>query len=155
MSHFAKIDNNNIVTNVLVSDQDFINSGVVGDSSLWVQTSYNTHGGVHSNGEIPLRKNYAGIGHTYDKTRDAFYAPQPYPSWTLNEDTCQWECPEPYPNDGIYNWNEDTLSWVEIPKPYPSWILNETTYCWEAPTPYPDDGEMYTWNEETLTWENS
>ena len=75
----------------------------------------NTHGGVHSYGEIPLRKNYAGIGHTYDKTRDAFYAPQPYPSWTLNETTCIWECPEPYPDDGEhYKWNEETLTWIEL-----------------------------------------
>jgi len=115
MSHFAKIDNNNIVTSVLVSDQDFINSGVVGDSSLWVQTSYNTHGGVHSNGETPLRKNYAGIGYTYDLERDAFYSPQPYPSWTLNNTTCQWESPTPFPNDDkFYNWDEDTLTWIEL-----------------------------------------
>jgi len=96
MSHFAKIDSNNIVTEVIVAEQDFINSGAVGDSFLWIQTSYNKN----------FRKNYAGIGYTYDKTRDAFIPPQPYPSWTLDEDTCQWECPVAYPDDGnMYIWN--------------------------------------------------
>jgi hypothetical protein len=104
MSHFAKLDSNNIVENVIVAEQDFINSGLVGDSFLWVQTSYNNN----------FRKNYAGIGFTYDSTRDAFIPPQPYPSWTLNEDTCQWEAPIAYPTDGLmYSWDEDTTSWVE------------------------------------------
>ena len=102
MSHFAKIDSNNIVTEVIVAEQDFINSGVVGDSFLWIQTSYNGN----------FRKNYAGIGFTYDKERDAFIPLQPYPSWILNEDTCIWECPVAHPNDGnIYNWNEETQAW--------------------------------------------
>jgi len=105
MSHFAKIDSNNIVTEVIVAEQDFINSGAVGDSFLWVQTSYNNN----------FRKNYAGVGFTYDSTRDAFYAPQPYPSWTLNEDTCQWEAPVAYPDDDkMYAWDEETTSWVEV-----------------------------------------
>ena len=105
MSHFAKIDNNNIVTEVIVAEQDFINSGVVGDSFLWIQTSYNNN----------FRKNFAGIGYTYDKTRDAFIPPQPYPSWTLNEDTCLWECPVAYPTDGnMYEWNEETQAWDEV-----------------------------------------
>ena len=102
MSHFAKIDSNNIVTEVIVAEQDFINSGAVGDSFLWIQTSYNKN----------FRKNYAGIGYTYDKTRDAFIPPQPYPSWTLNEETCLWECPVAYPTDGnMYIWNEETQAW--------------------------------------------
>ena len=96
MSHFAKIENN-IVTEVIVAEQDFINSGVVGDSFLWVQTSYNGN----------FRKNYAGVGDTYDKNRDAFIPVKPYPSWTLNETTCQWEAPVAYPDDGNqYTWNE-------------------------------------------------
>ena len=104
MSHFAKIENN-IVTEVIVAEQDFINSGAVGDSFLWVQTSYNNN----------FRKNFAGIGYTYDKTRDAFIPPQPYPSWILNEDTCLWEPPVEYPNDGnIYEWNEETQAWDEV-----------------------------------------
>ena len=104
MSHFAKIDINNMVTEVIVAEQDFINSGLVGDSFNWVQTSYNGN----------FRKNYAGVGYTYDSTRDAFIPPQPYNSWALNEDTCQWDSPTPYPTDDKrYNWNEDTTSWVE------------------------------------------
>ena len=122
MSHFAEINSDNIVQRVIVADQDFIDSGAVGDSATWVQTSYNTHGDVHyaPNSHTPdsgvaLRKNYAGIGHTYDATRDAFYAPQPYPSWTLDDDTCVWNPPTAYPDDGkIYSWDEDTLSWVGV-----------------------------------------
>ena len=103
MAHFAKL-NNNIVTEVLVSEKDFINSGKVGDEFLWVQTSYNGN----------FRKNYASIGYTYDKTKDAFIAPKPYPSWTLVEATCQWEAPVTYPDDGkMYDWNEDTTNWTE------------------------------------------
>ena len=105
MSHFAEIDNNNIVQRVIVAEQDFINSGAVGDSFRWVQTSYNNN----------FRKNYAGKGYTYDKTRDAFIAPQPFPSWLLDEDTCRWDAPIPEPDDGkMYNWDEDNTSWVIV-----------------------------------------
>tara|TARA_R100000656_G_scaffold38403_1_gene32334 strand:+ start:652 stop:1023 length:372 start_codon:yes stop_codon:yes gene_type:complete len=121
MAHFAEIDNDGIVQRVIVAEQDFIDSGAVGDASNWVQTSYNTRGGVHyapnsnePDGGIALRKNYAGKGYTYDETRDAFIAPQPYPSWNLDEDTCQWNAPVPRPDDGkIYTWDEDTTSWKE------------------------------------------
>jgi hypothetical protein len=118
MSHFAHIDQNNIVTQVIVAEQDFINSGVVGNPSEWVQTSYNTFAGQHKNGGTPLRKNYAGIGYTYDAGRDAFIPPKPFNSWILDEDTCLWNSPTPMPMDGkIYNWDENTLSWVEISIP--------------------------------------
>jgi len=104
MAHFAKVING-IVENVIVAEQDFINSGAVGDSFLWVQTSYNSN----------FRKNYASVGDTYDSALDAFYTPQPYPSWTLNEDTCLWESPVAYPDDGkSYDWDEETTSWVEV-----------------------------------------
>ena len=110
MSHFAKIEDV-IVTTVIVAEQDFVDT----QPGTWVQTSYNTYGGQHRLGNTPLRKNYAGIGYTYDSTRDAFYAPQPYESWTLNETTCLWEPPVAYPDgDKSYVWNEDTTSWVEI-----------------------------------------
>ena len=112
MAHFAKVENG-FVTEVIVAEHDFINSGAVGNPSLWIQTSYNTHGGQHPEGR-PLRKNYAGVGFIYDPVKDAFYAPQPYPSWTLNEETCLWDSPIPYPTDGEnYYWNEPTLSWVK------------------------------------------
>ena len=115
MSHFAQIDENNIVTQVIVIEQDVVDSGLFGDPASWIQTSYNTSGGVHSQGGTPLRKNYAGIGYTYDNTRDAFIPPKPYNSWVLNEDTCLWEAPTPMPVDGkIYNWDEATTSWVEV-----------------------------------------
>ena len=105
MAHFAKINSSNVVTDVIVSEQDFINSGAVGDSFLWVQTSYNDN----------FRKNFAGKDYTYDKTRDAFIPPKPYPSWTLVEDTCQWEAPTAMPDDGkMYTWDEDTTNWVEV-----------------------------------------
>lgn len=118
MAHFAQIDENNIVTNVIVAEQDFIDSGAVGDPSKWIQTSYNTYGGVHKLGGTPLRKNYAGIGYTYDSQRDAFIPPCPYASWILNEDTCMHEAPVQMPNDGkLYVWNETTTSWDEVTQP--------------------------------------
>jgi len=113
MSHFAKIENG-IVTQVIVIEQDVLNTGHWGDPSLWVQTSYNTHGGVHTNGGTPLRKNFAGIGYTYDSQRDAFYSPKPYNSWLLDETSCTWKAPVDMPTEGRYTWNEETLSWIEV-----------------------------------------
>lgn len=116
MSHFAKVEDG-IVTEVLVIEQDVIDTGLFGDPSLWVQTSYNTHGGQHPEGR-PLRKNYAGVGYTYDAERDAFIPPQPFASWTLDGATCLWASPTPYPDDGKpYHWDEATLAWVEIELP--------------------------------------
>ena len=113
MAHFAQIDETNTVVQVIVAEQDFINSGAVGDPTKWIQTSYNTQGGIHTQGGTPLRKNYAGVGYTYDLSRDAFIPPQSFPSWLLDEESCLWEAPVAYPGDeGIYGWDEDTLSWV-------------------------------------------
>jgi hypothetical protein len=109
MSHFAKVENG-IVTQVIVAEQDVIDTGLFGTG--WIQTSYNTHGGQHPEGQ-PLRKNYAGIGFTYDSGRDAFIPPKPFASWTLNEETCLWDAPVVYPNDGQrYVWDETALNWV-------------------------------------------
>jgi len=115
MAHFAKVENG-IVTQVIVIDQETLNTGHWGDPASWVQTSYNTQAGVHKNGGTPLRKNYAGIGHTYDSVRDAFYAPKPFASWILDEDTCQWEAPTPMPvvEGKFFTWDEPTLAWVEM-----------------------------------------
>jgi hypothetical protein len=120
MAHYAKVENG-IVTQVIVAEQEFINSGYVGEPTDWVQTSYNTRGNLHygqdgqPDGGIALRGNYAGIGYTYDATNDVFYAPQPYPSWILNNTTWIWEAPSPMPTDGkIYKWDEPTLGWIEI-----------------------------------------
>jgi hypothetical protein len=111
VSHFAKVIDG-IVAEVLVIEQDVIDTGMFGDPSLFVQTSYNTYGGQHPEGR-PLRKNYSGVGDTYDAERDAFYAPQPFASWTLNEDTCLWNAPVAYPDDGEpYIWDEAALAWV-------------------------------------------
>jgi hypothetical protein len=113
MSHFAKVENG-LVVSVIVAEQDVIDSGIFGHG--WVQTSYNTHGGQHANGGTPLRKNYAGVGYTYDSGRDAFIPQKPFPSWLLSEDTCLWSAPTPMPTDEKrYSWNEATLAWVEVP----------------------------------------
>lgn len=113
MTHFAKV-NNGVVVQVIVAEPEFFDTFVDSSPGEWIQTSYNTHGGVHTNGGVPLRKNYAGIGFTYDKTRDAFIPPNIFPSWTLNEETCLWEPPIPKPDDGkIYTWNETTTTWIE------------------------------------------
>ena len=111
MAHFAKVQDG-IVTKVIVAEPDFFDTFVDDSAGEWIQTSYNTHGGQHPEGR-PLRKNYAGIGFTYDRVRDAFIPPQPFASWVLNEDTCLWDAPVAYPSDNeLYQWNEDTQSWV-------------------------------------------
>jgi hypothetical protein len=114
MGHFAKVQDG-IVTKVIVAEPEFFDTFVDDSPGSWVQTSYNTRGGVHASGGTPLRKNYAGVGFTYDVQRDAFIPPQPFASWTLNETTCLWDSPVAYPDDGnVYKWNEDTTSWVEV-----------------------------------------
>lgn len=124
MAHYALLDNNNVVTQVFVGrDEDDLAEGVTDWEVYYApegftckRTSYNTAGGVHSGGGTPFRKNYAGIGYTYDAGRDAFIPPQPYPSWVLNEDTCLWDAPTPMPEiaEGDHQpvWDEDTQSWV-------------------------------------------
>jgi hypothetical protein len=107
------------VTQVIVIEQDVLNLGHWGDPALWVQTSYNTQGGVHTQGGTPLRKNYAGVGYTYDSGRDAFIPPKPYASWLLDAGTCQWGPPTPMPvvEGKIFTWDEPTTSWVEVVTP--------------------------------------
>ena len=114
MSHFAKVVDG-IVTQVIVAEPEFFQTFVDSSPGEWIQTSYNTHGGQHRNGGTPLRKNYAGIGYSYDRTKDAFIPPKPYPSWVLNEDTCLWGAPTPMPTDDkFYEWDETTTSWKEL-----------------------------------------
>ena len=114
MSHFAKIENN-IVTEVIVAEAEFFDTFIDLNPGEWLQTSYNTYAGEHTLGGTPLRKNFAGVGFTYDATRDAFIPPQPYPSWTLNETTCLWDSPVAYPvDDNVYNWNETDQTWDEV-----------------------------------------
>lgn len=114
MSHFAKVENG-VVTSVIVAEQDFINSGAVGDPSLWIQTSYNTRNNTHALGGTPLRGNYAGIGYIYDSVNDIFMPPKPYNSWSLDVATASWKPPVDMPNDGnMHTWNEETMSWDPI-----------------------------------------
>ena len=121
MAYFAKLDSNNVVTEVVVVHNDvatsesagaeFLNN-LYGTNDTWKQTSYNTKKGQHTKGGTPFRKNFAGKGYTYDASKDAFIPPKPYNSWTLNETTCLWEAPVAKPGgDNIYEWNEDTTSW--------------------------------------------
>lgn len=113
MAHYARVVNG-VVVCVNVSDEATLKTGLFGPPEQWIQTSYNTKGGVHSSGGVPLRKNFAGIGYTYDKQRDAFIPPKPFDSWTLNEQTCLWDPPIPYPSDEkVYKWVDPT-GWQEI-----------------------------------------
>lgn len=113
MSHFAKVENG-LVVQVIVAEEDFIQTGALGDPANWIQTSYNTHGGKHPE-DRPLRKNYAGVGYSYDSARDAFIPPQPFASWLLNEDTCLWDAPVAMPTDDKkYAWDEESVSWKEV-----------------------------------------
>ena len=132
--------------------------GYYGKGGLCKRTSYNTHGGVHQNGGTPFRKNYAGVGYTYDPVRDAFYAPQPFESWNLNEESCLWECPVEKP-EGEHWWKEDTQEWVDYlylsqpynsEAPYPSWSWSTET-GWTAPVEKVE-GKNY-WNEEEQMWQ--
>ena len=157
MSHFAEIDEDDMVIRVLKCTQDEINnSGLYGDPSRWIQTSYNTHGGKHydpetgeEDGETPLRKNYAGPDYYYDRTRDAFIPPIEYPSWVVNEDTCLWEAPVPEPtrdvfleadgtnNGSWYEWNEekktwDVWKWDETEKEFKiGWLFDKIENIWK------------------------
>lgn len=125
MAHYAQVENG-VVTKVIVAEQDFVD----GIEGVWLQTSYNTSGGVHTLGGTPLRKNFAGVGMIYDAGRDAFYLPQPYPSWTLDESTCYWKAPVEYPppkgglvveggtgeetNRVQYVWDEPSTNWIVV-----------------------------------------
>ena len=123
MAHFAKVVSGT-VTQVIVAEPEFFETFVDTSPGEWIQTSYNTRGGVHyqANSDEPsedqtkaLRKNYAGIGYTYDAQRDAFIPPKPFNSWVLDETSCLWEAPTPYPDDGErYTWNETTTSWDQV-----------------------------------------
>jgi hypothetical protein len=121
MAHYAELNHENIVIRVIPGWDETVKSGMeqlllLETGNIWKRTSYNTQGGKHLLGKTPFRKNYAGIGFTYDSARDAFIPPQPYPSWTLNEETCQWDAPVAMPDDGQrYQWDEATTSWVAQP----------------------------------------
>ena len=114
MAHYAKV-RGEIVINIISAEQDFIDTMVDTSPGTWLQASYNTSQGVHKLGGTPLRKNFPGIGWTYDATRDAFIPPKPFTSWTLNETSCVWDAPVAYPDDDkVYNWNETEQRWDEV-----------------------------------------
>ena len=122
MAHFAKVVDGT-VSQVIVAEPEFFNTFVDSSPGEWIQTSYNTRGGVHygqdgqPDGGVALRKNYAGIGYTYDRTKDAFIPPKPYNSWVLDEETYLWNAPVAMPDDGkLYRWNEETTNWEELPE---------------------------------------
>lgn len=113
MGHFAKVVDGKVVQ-VIVAEPEFFNSFVDSSAGTWLQTSYNTYGNKHPNG-TPLRGNYAGVGYTYDQINDVFYAPKPFPSWTLDQETWLWNAPTPYPEDGKqYEWDETAVAWKEL-----------------------------------------
>lgn len=122
MAHYAILQDNIVIDVFAGRDENDLAEGVTDWETYYAppgmtckRTSYNTHGGVHTAGGIPFRKNYAGIGYIYDEARDAFIPPKPYPSWLLNEDTCLWEPPVPYPEgDGFYNWDEANQTWTPV-----------------------------------------
>lgn len=159
MAHFAQLDENNIVTQVIVVEnaellddkgQESEAKGIAfcqslfGINTRWVQTSYNAN----------FRKMYAGIGCIYDEALDAFIPPKPedHPSWVFDPQTEKWVPPTPRPTDTAYRWDEPSVSWLPVPQPYPSWTLQGDPLYWKAPVPYPVDGQRYEWDEPTLSW---
>jgi hypothetical protein len=172
MAHYALLNDENIVVFVTVArDEDEHRELEISAETgqKYRRTSYNTRGGVHyqpdnntpsENQNKAFRKNYAGLGYSYDDQRDAFIPPKPYPSWILDEFSCLWNSPIPYPDMAnipepykIYNrcfWNEDIINW-ELQKPFNSWLLNQDNY-YVSPTPYPSDDKQYYWDEETASW---
>lgn len=159
MSHWAQIDENNIVINVTVGNNSETDEGyqwlIDNIGGRWIKTSINTYAGIHRQGGTPLRKNYAGIGFTYSAELDAFIPPRPenYPSFIIDENTGLWKPPIEKPNDdtNVYGWHEATVSWQIIPQPFPSWIVHDG--MWIAPVNYPTDGLSYVWNEEKQSWD--
>jgi len=160
MAHFAKLDSNNIVTEVLVVNNEvilkadnteseykgkvFLN-GLFGNAT-WIQTSFSAS----------FRKKFASIGDKYDETNDVFISPKPFESWVLNSNF-DWQAPIEYPtDDNLYEWDEETKAWVAVPKPvqpYSSWIWNKEFWDWFPPVEYPTDGKEYEWNESNQSWD--
>jgi hypothetical protein len=172
MAHYATLNDENIVISIFVGkDENDLEYGVTDWEDFYraKRTSYNTRGGIHYNpitnqpseDQIKsFRKNYAGIGYTYDEQRDAFTPPRPYPSWVLDEFSCLWNSPIAHPDNGHipsyylpyngYYWVEEITNWL-LHKPFPSWQLISDGY-YIAPIPHPDNENLYRWDEETLSW---
>lgn len=159
MAHFAQLDENNVVVQiVVVKNNEILDENgneseakgiafcqsLYGANTHWVQTSYNGN----------FRKRYATVDGTYDASLDAFIFPKPSrnPSWVIDPDTCDWAPPVPRPTDYVYIWNELLVDWVPQPSPFPSWTMQGNPLEWKAPVPYPDDGGVYKWDEPSLSW---
>jgi hypothetical protein len=172
MAHYATLNDENIVTSIFVGkDENNLEPNITDWEDFYraKRTSYNTRGGVyynpnssqpHLNQSKAFRKNYAGIGYTYDEQRDAFIPPQPYPSWVLDEFSCLWNSPIAHPDNGHipsyylpyhgYYWNEECTNW-SLNKPFPSWQVSIEGY-YISPIPHPNDGNLYYWSEDTILW---
>ena len=161
MAHYALLDDNNVVQRVITGrDEDDSANGVTDWEQHYAEvtglrclrTSYNTVAGQHVAGGEPFRGNMAAKGYSYDEALDAFIAPQPYPSWILDETTFTWEPPVP-DMPGQYLWDEENQEWVRGPQPFPSWVWNDDTAEWEAPVPYPTDApRIMVWDEDAGDW---
>jgi hypothetical protein len=159
MAHFAQLDANNIVTEVIVVNNAVIDDlsfpesepigvefcqSLYGADTRWAQTSYNAN----------FRKRYATIGYTFDSALNAFIPPKPRRcwSWVVDPVLCEWVPPVPRPTDDVYKWNEDLIAWLRVPAPYPSWVMQGDPLGWYPPVPRPNDGKYYDWDETTLSW---
>jgi hypothetical protein len=159
MGHYAQVNKDNIVVQVLTTNDndENVEQWLLGSfGPTWLKVSYNTRGGIHygkdnkPDGGIPVRYNYPGVGYLYDPEADAFYCNTNLPSWVLNKTTYLWEPPIPKPENLVAIWNEETVSWDLIPSPYPSWIYIDNG--WFPPTPCPGSGPGWSWDEESISW---
>ena len=150
MAYFVELDSNNRVINGVVVSDDVATDESKGVAFL--QELYNKTSSWKQTYKDGTRKNYAGVGFKYDASKDAFITPQPYASWTLDDDTCRWSPPfAPPDDDKMYSWDEENTQWY-APQPYPSWTLDEDGCLWEPPTPMPVNDKFYAWDEDTTSW---
>jgi hypothetical protein len=160
MAHYAFLDENNIVTEVIegvnesVIQIDLDGTQVGGSSEAW-ETFYGNFRGQtckRTSYNHSIRKQYAGIGYSYDPVADVFITPQPFASWSLDENF-DWQAPISMPETGVWIWEEESLSWTAVPKPFNSWVIDSSNNSWQAPTPRPIvEGKLYYWSEDSLTW---
>lgn len=160
MAHYALINEDNIVVQVIVGHDEYYENidweSFYSDETGYncLRTSYNTFAGIHNLGKQQFRKNYAGIGYSYDSQLDAFIPPKPYDSWVLNQESCIWESPISKPEDeNDYLWNEEKISWERYGKVnLDGWVFDEELQLLVPPIPYPEDGKIYVWDSEENNW---
>ena len=156
MAHWARIDDNNIVDKVIVTEDDVEKArGWLSETfgGRWLQTSYNTRKGIHLNGGTPFRGNFAGKGFYYDENLDAFLPPKEFESWILDADNYYWVAPVEQPSPlGELFWNEEIKNWDKPEKYFPSWYWDDLTNRWTPPVPFPDDVSGMEWSEDLQNW---